>query len=181
MNYSRFCLQSNADRYIKKRNPSIEKILGPRPDAHKTLINDSMKYACGGCFGKASFTFAYSLPLLPLRKPKHASRAFQSRVGFCHPPTPFFFYFLNILRSSDPSWSLQVLHHGSFHGHSADAGQDLMTNKQHLHTESTVELAVSVQEENFSITSHSQGQIFGLLVPRLHHVASHLPFCCTYR
>lgn len=54
-----------------------------------------MKYACGGWFGKASFTFAYSLPLLPLRKPKHASGAFQSRVGFHHPPTPCFLFLRN--------------------------------------------------------------------------------------
>lgn len=64
------CSQTRTD---KKRNRAIEEILGPRPDAHKTLINNGMKYACEDCFCKSSFTVAYSLPLLLFHKPKHVS------------------------------------------------------------------------------------------------------------
>lgn len=94
-----------------------------------------MKHACGGWFGNASFTFTHSLPLLPLPKPKHPSGAFPPRAGFCHPPTPIFFIFLNILRRLDPSWSHQVLCQGSSQEHSV-ISQALMNSKHHPHTES---------------------------------------------
>lgn len=68
----------------KKDNGAIKEILGPRPDAHKTLINNSMKYACGDWFCKASFTVAYSLPLLLFHKPKRVSGGCELGVFFTH-------------------------------------------------------------------------------------------------